>query len=157
MSEPDRLSPLANDVFADCVPPDLRERMIARMVDQRRTRRRLGGVNAVVATLAILLALAWVRFGRPHPRIFSPSYQLVRTEALTSAQQVSTARLAFSQLVASEPATIISTGHPSHIRELSDRELMALVGNRAALSRTGAHSEKLIFLRRQDEDGFPLN
>jgi hypothetical protein len=85
------------------------------------------------------------------------SYELVHTQPLPDGAIVVTRPLAGDQLVASAPAAIIV--HTSDgIREISDDELLALIGSkRAVLIRVGPGSERLVFSNPEDEKGFPVN
>lgn len=167
MNRPTDNERLLDDVLSEAMPADFRGALLGetlRLAGRRRRWRQTRRAAASLAALGLLAVLAWQNF-RPHPLAPMPvakakvkSYELVRTQPLSSGAIVITRPLSAGQLVASAATTeMIQTGS-GNFRMINDEELLALVASRpAALVRLGPHSEQLVFANPADEKGFPVN
>jgi cytoskeletal protein RodZ len=160
---------LLSDVLAEASPPDLREALLnetLRLARRRKRARQTRHAIAAVVILSLLAVLVW--HNSPQRSVVRqqlaktppPTYKLVRTEPLAASAVVVTQPFSSKQLAAPPAGTEIvhTTLTGSGFRILNDDELLALVSPRpVALVRTGPHSEELVFVNPEDENGFPAN
>ena len=148
---------LLGEVLAEAEPGGFREALLVetlRLAGRRRWGRRARRVGMAVA-LCLFGAFAW-RFVAPTElRVSAPAaYKMVHTEALAASAVLATHRFDADIVRTSVANVAVIRTRPAAglFRSLDDNELLALVApRRAALVRVGPNSEKLVFVRPEDQ------
>ena len=153
---------LLRDVLAEESAGGFRETLLAETLRQARGRRRRRQVQRIGGGLAVVLAATFLLWRRPSPPAGlpvtapseSPGYQLVRSQPLASGMVVTTQPLAAERLVISTDnvAVVWTVPGSTGVREIGDKELLALAPEPAALVRRGTHEAELIFINATDDE-----
>lgn len=152
---------LLDDVLAEASPPDFRASLLAGTLRQARRRRHWRQARQVAGTLAVLLLagiLTWphpaekISTARPATKCAAPkSFQLVETQLLPADAIISTKNFAVVKIVFTTAGAVEIATCSGGFRLINDEQLLALLGGSpAALIRTGADSEELVFANPED-------
>lgn len=156
---------LLTDVLSEATPSELRDALLEATLHEARRRRYWRRTRHAV-TLAVAFGMigffAW-RYPRPvnvPPVIVEENCRIIATQPLRADAIITTRHFDPSLVVLSAITTSVleTRFFENEFRIIDDEELLALVAPRAAaLVRLEDHSEQLIFINPDDENGFPVN
>jgi hypothetical protein len=155
---------LLNDVLGESAPPDFKDSLWLRTLDEVRSRRRARQRNRALLACTVAIALPvliWRLTLSPAPTELPPlPYAVIHSQPLPVGMTVESKPDTVS-LVASSSATmaVIATDPARRLyREINDDQLLTLLAGRpAAIIREGPNRASLLFLEPEDQNGFPVH
>jgi hypothetical protein len=156
---------LLDDLLADDVSLEFRGTLMAKTLQSAQHRRRVRRLNLMLSVIALVGIFAFAFQEMRVPKTASnPIRQQISSVAsspLNDVNIVSTKPNSFKTAVVSDSShstfTVVQTTAADRPKEINDRELLALVGDKpVALIHQSAHKAELIFLNPKDEKGFSV-